>query len=311
MQGPRPGRRRARPCSAPSPSASGRVPALEVTLFALRRGARDRQGQGPGAGAGGGHRSHRWARRCSSRCSVLGGRDAPAPAGGPRPARRPVLRLLKSPLRILGGVLVLVLLYVGVHLRPGVVDLAPRHTAHRPRPSWSWARPSGTASRRPVLKARLDHAVELYQDGRAPLIIVTGGKQPGDRVTQGFAGYDYLQARGVPEEAIKVEVDGRQQLRGAVGGGRDRAPGQGRPDVVLISDPYHSLRISQIAEEVGLRPHVSPADTPSPCGRSSGRRPRSRSGASSVTDGWQRSPRVFSPCGAHLRGWCNWQHSRF
>ena len=50
----------------------------------------------------------------------------------------------------------------------------------------------------PVLKARLDHAVELYEQGVAPMIVVTGGKQPGDRVTQGRTGYDYLRDRASP-----------------------------------------------------------------------------------------------------------------
>ena len=30
-----------------------------------------------------------------------------------------------------------------------------------------------------------------------------------------------------------------------------------------MSDPYHSLRISQIAEQVGLTPHLSPDNTSS------------------------------------------------
>src|SRR5690606_28263147 len=60
----------------------------------------------------------------------------------------------------------------------------------------------------PVLQARLDHAAELWRQGYAAKIIVTGGKQEGDRVTQGFAGYDYLTDAGVPEDAVLVEVDG-------------------------------------------------------------------------------------------------------
>ncbi len=174
-----------------------------------------------------------------------------------------MLRLLKLPLKILAGVLVLVLLYVGFTFAQ--VWFASRHDSHTSGDAlvvMGAAQWNGKPS--PVLKARLDHAVELYQAGRAPMIIVTGGKQPGDRVTQGFAGYDYLRAQGVPEEAIKIEVDGRnsyEELSAAAVIVRQAKAG---PDVVLISDPYHSLRISQIAEEVGLRPHVSPAHTPSP-----------------------------------------------
>lgn len=115
----------------------------------------------------------------------------------------------------------------------------------------------------PVLAARLDHAVELYQKGVAPTIIVTGGKQAGDRVTQGRAGYDYLRKRGVPDKAIKVEVDGTntfEELSAAALIMRNAGLGE---HVVLVSDPYHLARAEGIAGEVGLSAVGSPADTPS------------------------------------------------
>jgi uncharacterized SAM-binding protein YcdF (DUF218 family) len=116
----------------------------------------------------------------------------------------------------------------------------------------------------PVLKARLDHAAALYHDGRAPMIIVTGGKQPGDRVTQGLTGFDYLREHGVPERAIRVEVQGTNSYEELSAAALIVDQARQPPDVLLVSDPYHALRISQIAEEVGLTPHVSPAHTPSP-----------------------------------------------
>jgi uncharacterized SAM-binding protein YcdF (DUF218 family) len=115
----------------------------------------------------------------------------------------------------------------------------------------------------PVLKARLDHAAELYQAGRAPMIIVTGGKQPGDRVTQGLTGFDYLRDHGVPESDIKVEVQGTNSYQELSAAALIVDQAGRPPDVLLVSDPYHALRISQIAEQVGLTPHVSPANTPS------------------------------------------------
>ena len=60
----------------------------------------------------------------------------------------------------------------------------------------------------PVLKARLDHALELYRWKIAPIIVVTGGRQPGDRFTEATAGYDYLRDLGVPDSAIRKEVHG-------------------------------------------------------------------------------------------------------
>ena len=61
----------------------------------------------------------------------------------------------------------------------------------------------------PVFVARLDHALELWKKGVAPLIVVTGGKQPGDRFTEASSGANYLLARGVPDSAILRETTSR------------------------------------------------------------------------------------------------------
>jgi uncharacterized SAM-binding protein YcdF (DUF218 family) len=110
----------------------------------------------------------------------------------------------------------------------------------------------------PVLAGRLDHAVALYEEGVAPLIVVTGGKQAGDAVTQGRSGYEYLRARGVPDEAIKVEVDGTNSFEELSASALILEQAGVGSDVVIVTDPYHALRAGEIAEEVGLHPHVSP-----------------------------------------------------
>jgi len=88
----------------------------------------------------------------------------------------------------------------------------------------------------PVLAARLDHAVELYQ-------------------------------KGVPDKAIKVEVDGTntfEELSAASLIMRNAGLGD---HVVLVSDPYHLARAEGIAGEVGLSAVGSPADTPATAGQ--------------------------------------------
>ena len=60
-----------------------------------------------------------------------------------------------------------------------------------------------------VFRARLDHAADLYDDGIAPTIVVTGGKQEGDRFTEATAGADYLHSLGVPDSAILRETTSR------------------------------------------------------------------------------------------------------
>ena len=111
----------------------------------------------------------------------------------------------------------------------------------------------------PVFQRRLDHAAALWSAGVAPNIVVTGGKQSGDRVTQGFAAYDYLRRRGVPDAALLVEVNGTDTYTElSASAGILRAAGLGN-QVVLVTDGYHALRTRLVAEEVGLAAGVSVA----------------------------------------------------
>jgi uncharacterized SAM-binding protein YcdF (DUF218 family) len=108
-----------------------------------------------------------------------------------------------------------------------------------------------------ILRARLDHAYDLYERDLAPVIVVTGGKQPGDRFTEATASADYLLTKGVPDEDILREVDGTnsfESLAAAAGFLKERD----MTTVLLVSDPFHSFRIDAISDELGLDGHTSP-----------------------------------------------------
>ncbi len=112
----------------------------------------------------------------------------------------------------------------------------------------------------PVLAARLDHALELYEMDIAPIIVVTGGRQEGDRFTEATAAAQYLHDRGVPDDSILRETTGRSSWESLAASARflkDR----GMTKVVLVSDPYHAARIDAIAGEVGLDAVTSPTET--------------------------------------------------
>lgn len=112
----------------------------------------------------------------------------------------------------------------------------------------------------PVLAARLDHAVTLYRRKLAPVIVVTGGGQPGDRFTEATASADYLLRRGIPDANVLREVSGTsswQSLAAAASFLADR----GIKEVILVSDPFHSLRIRAMASELGLDGYPSPTRT--------------------------------------------------
>lgn len=112
----------------------------------------------------------------------------------------------------------------------------------------------------PVLKARLDHAVGLYRRKLAPVIVVTGGSQPGDRVTEATASANYLLSRGVPDRDVLREVSGGSswQSLAAVAAFLDE---RNINEVLLVSDPFHSYRIRAMADELGLQARTSPTRT--------------------------------------------------
>lgn len=112
----------------------------------------------------------------------------------------------------------------------------------------------------PVFAARLDHALDLYERDVAPVIVVTGGRQEGDRFTEATAAASYLHQRGVPDEAILRETTGRSSWESLRASARFLAA-RGIETVVLVSDPYHSARIDAIASEVGLDGVTSPTRT--------------------------------------------------
>jgi len=112
----------------------------------------------------------------------------------------------------------------------------------------------------PVLEARLEKALKLYEEGLSPIIVTTGSKQEGDRFTEAYAGLTYLLERSVPESSILVVVDGNNTFE-SLSATANVLTGRGIGNkVILVSDPYHALRAKEIAREVGLQAWFSPTD---------------------------------------------------
>lgn len=109
----------------------------------------------------------------------------------------------------------------------------------------------------PVLQGRLEHVIDLYRQGVADYIVVTGGNRPGDLFTEASASARYLSNRGVPGAAVERETTGATSYESLRATARFLAADD-ITDVLLVSDPYHAYRIGAIADEVGLRARVSP-----------------------------------------------------
>jgi uncharacterized SAM-binding protein YcdF (DUF218 family) len=108
----------------------------------------------------------------------------------------------------------------------------------------------------PVFEGRLDHAVLLFEQGRAASVMVLGGRRPGDPTTEAAAGREYLVANGVPAGAALAEPVGRTTLESLRAAATYMAA-HGLRTAFLVSDPWHNLRIERMASDLGIEGHAS------------------------------------------------------
>jgi uncharacterized SAM-binding protein YcdF (DUF218 family) len=112
----------------------------------------------------------------------------------------------------------------------------------------------------PVLRARLNHGMELYREHLAPLLVVTGGIGRGDTTSEALVGRRYLVAHGVPDQSVVAQSDGRTtmaSMNAVTGWLRQR----GLRRVLLVSDPFHMFRLRLEARRTGLVAFTSPTES--------------------------------------------------
>lgn len=110
----------------------------------------------------------------------------------------------------------------------------------------------------PVLRARLDHAYDLFRQGLAPVVITTGGAASDPSFSEGGVGRDYLQRRGIPERNLIAETQGSDTAQSAVRVAAIMRT-NGLHSCVAVSDAYHEFRIKRLLEHEGIGPvYVSP-----------------------------------------------------
>ena len=116
----------------------------------------------------------------------------------------------------------------------------------------------------PQLQARLDHALALWQEGLSPLVITTGGNQPGDRFTEAETSANYLikgsLISAVPTDSIVQENTGSTTRESLIEVSKIMQA-RGLHSVLIVTDPYHSLRSRLIAQDLDLVAYVSPTRT--------------------------------------------------
>lgn len=109
----------------------------------------------------------------------------------------------------------------------------------------------------PVLKARLDHAFDLYQAGLAPLVITTGGAGLDPVYSEGGVGHDYLSKQGIPDVSLIAETQGSDTAQSAQRVGAIMHKNHLRTALV-VSDAYHIFRIKQMMAAEGVEAFGAP-----------------------------------------------------
>jgi uncharacterized SAM-binding protein YcdF (DUF218 family) len=108
-----------------------------------------------------------------------------------------------------------------------------------------------------IFEARLEHALRLWNDGVAPVIVTVGGKADGDQFTEAEAGAQYLTEAGVPSDAllpVPEGVDTLESMRSVSAAFEDH----GWTTAVLVTDPWHAMRTERMAEDAGIEATTSP-----------------------------------------------------
>lgn len=114
----------------------------------------------------------------------------------------------------------------------------------------------------PVYRARLDRALELYKKGLAPIVIASGGTHPGEKMSEGKTGKNYLAGRGIPTVNIIAEEKSRTTEENLFEVNEIlKTRGANLQKILLVSDPFHMYRASLIAKKLGLIPLPSPTRT--------------------------------------------------
>jgi uncharacterized SAM-binding protein YcdF (DUF218 family) len=108
-----------------------------------------------------------------------------------------------------------------------------------------------------IFEARLEHALDLWNAGVAPVIVTVGGKADGDQFTEAEAGAQYLSQAGVPDGALLPVPEGVDTLESmrSVAAAFDE---KGWATAVLVTDPWHAMRTERMAEDAGIEASTSP-----------------------------------------------------
>ncbi len=162
--------------------------------------------------------------------------------------------------RILAGVLLAAAAFTAIYLGLVTVQIHDQSVRDESRPAdviiiLGAAEYRGKPS--PVLRARIEHGLELWKRRLAPQILTTGGAGGDPQFTEGEVARDYLVEQGVPSEVIIVEKEGESTFE-STAQAAEIMRRMGLRSCILVSDGYHIFRAKKMLEFRGIRVYGSP-----------------------------------------------------
>ncbi len=166
-----------------------------------------------------------------------------------------ILRILKWTFRVAGALVLLFVLYFGVTFLQ-IWWRGHEHTTNDAQAILVFGTTEDNGAASPELAARLDQALTLYREGRAPWVAVTGGRRLGDVYTEAGVSATYLEDHGVPADRILkgAGADTWQNVETVL----PKLKRHHIKTVITVTDPFHEFRAMAIATAQGLTPYPSP-----------------------------------------------------
>jgi uncharacterized SAM-binding protein YcdF (DUF218 family) len=110
----------------------------------------------------------------------------------------------------------------------------------------------------PVLRARLDHAFDLYRHGLAHAIITTGSYGPDPNFSEAQVSTKYLVQRGVDVASI-VTDQGSGSTYDSIQAASGLLKAKGWKSALVVSDGFHLYRVQKMFRDEGILAYTSPA----------------------------------------------------
>lgn len=166
---------------------------------------------------------------------------------------------MKKRTKILIGIILLFLCYIAINIIE-ICSFSTKDEAQKVDVVIVLGAATYNGSVSPIYRERLNHGIQLYQEGYATKIIVTGGMGEGNEVSDAYAAKQYALSWGIPEEDVLTE-DTSTITQENLENSKTIMDEKGYTTAIIVSDPLHMKRAMLLAKDAGITAYSSPTPT--------------------------------------------------